>query len=421
MPSYQCQQCRKVLSSATKTRQCGHCGGLELILKNNFNSPFIVSGGGSSRKTKTASPVSNQVSQPVRSSKGGMEATIELDDNQPLLSYARPKLGRSSPGQGNYWEMSNPLPILGWMVLVGGGMSLLGYGLYRLGTWQSSPSVQPIVQETFQSESKSPSPWQHPSQSEIDNGNLQHRLTDTSTQLSILKDQTLTDAIAATDASFSSSSTGKPLSGIATRVNGKSNEKFYYLLIRSDQSVALGKRDADGWHNKVDWQKNAAIASNSSSNHLELIAQGDQITGFLNGQKIGSFQDAEYKQGKVALVSSQATPAQATITFDNVTVTQPQTADALSPEQAVVNYYQGLLGQSDGQSLDLVDRLEVYGQKRLKTDDQQALLKVGLRYSFKNGSSFCESRLITLNFDTKEKQWILSKPQGITLQPNCKL
>jgi len=421
VPSYQCKQCRKVLSSVTKAAQCTYCGGLQLILKHNLNSPFLVPGSNNSRKSKATSPLSSQPSQPVRSSKGGMEATLELNETPPLLSSASSQVGRSSLGQGNYWEMSNPLPILGWMVLIGGGMSLLGYGLYRLGTWQSSPSVQPIVQETFQSESKSPSPWQHPSQSEVDNGHLQHRLTDTSTQLSILKDQTLTETIAATDASFSNSSTGKPLSGIATRLNGKSNEKFYYLLIRSDQSVALGKRDSDGWHNKVDWQKNAAIANHSNSNHLELIAQGDQITGFLNGQKIGSFQDAEYKQGKVALVSSQTTPAQATITFDNVTVTQPQEANALNPEQAVVNHYQGLLGQADEQSLDLVDRLEVYGQKRLKTDDRQALLKVGLRYGFKNGSSFCESRLITLNFDTKQKQWILSKPQGITLQPNCKL
>ncbi|MGL5034965.1 MAG: hypothetical protein ACRC6M_14315, partial [Microcystaceae cyanobacterium] len=356
---------------------------------------------------------------PVPSSKGGMDEPTEPIVPTPP-SYNAPR-SRSS-NSGNAWEIFNPVQLLVRMTMVGCVLGGLGYGLYRLGTWQSPETAKSIVPQDFKETDNTD--WQHPPNNQVKNGQLQHRLTVPATQLSVLKDQNLGDSTVKTETRFESKTANQAITGLATRINGKSDSNFYYLLIRADGAIALGKRNSSGWQNKVDWVKNAASAAVSSSEpkRLELNTQGDEITGMINGQKVGGFRDSEYKSGKVGLISRQDTMGKNNITFDNVMVMATQgDRGTFSPEQTLMNYYNSFLSQPGVENLDLLDRVEVYNKKRLKTDYHETLLKVGVRYTFKNGSSFCETRLISFHFDEKQKEWIAHKPKGITLQPRCKL
>ncbi|MFM7577399.1 MAG: hypothetical protein ACKO5Q_10750, partial [Microcystaceae cyanobacterium] len=62
-----------------------------------------------------------------------------------------------------------------------------------------------------------------------------------------------------------------------------------------------------------------------------------------------------------------------------------------------------------------------YGQKRLRFDYDETQLQVGLRYTFKNGASLCESRQLNFYFDRSQKQWRHHPAEKIRSQPQCKL
>ncbi|MFM7579880.1 MAG: hypothetical protein ACKO5Q_23485, partial [Microcystaceae cyanobacterium] len=128
------------------------------------------------------------------------------------------------------------------------------------------------------------------------------------------------------------------------RVNGKNDQNFYYLLVRGDGTASVGKRSDQGWQTKGDWTKIPNFKPDH--NQLELVAQGDRLTGLVNQQKIGSFQDTSYTQGKVALLSRQEAQGAAVVGFQDVRLklTEPQDL-ALSPEQTVLNYYRDYLKQ----------------------------------------------------------------------------
>ncbi|MGL5034937.1 MAG: hypothetical protein ACRC6M_14170, partial [Microcystaceae cyanobacterium] len=205
MPSYQCQDCRKTLSVPTKPSQCSYCGGSKLIAKRgSSSSPFIVQSGRSS----ATSPVPS--GPPVRSSKGGMDEPTEPIVPTPP-SYNAPR-SRSS-NSGNAWEIFNPVQLLVRMTMVGCVLGGLGYGLYRLGTWQSPETAKSIVPQDFKETDNTD--WQHPPNNQVKNGQLQHRLTVPATQLSVLKDQNLGDSTVKTETRFESKTANQAITGLA--------------------------------------------------------------------------------------------------------------------------------------------------------------------------------------------------------------
>jgi hypothetical protein len=210
------------------------------------------------------------------------------------------------------------------------------------------------------------------------------------------------------------------IAGVAVRINGSNDQNFYYLLVRGDGTASLGKHSNQGWQNRVNWTKIPSFKPDQ--NQLELVAQGDRLTGLVNQQKIGSFQDTAYPTGKVALLSRQETQGNAVVGFQDVRLklTEPQDL-ALSPEQTVLNYYRDYLKQPGVAHLDLIDRVEVYDQQRLRFDYDETQLQVGLRYTFKNGTSLCESRQLNFYFDRSQQQWQHHPAEKIRLQPRCKL
>jgi len=310
------------------------------------------------------------------------------------------------------WEGVNFMQVV-WLAIVlagiGGG---LGFGLYRLGSGLggNNPGLKPL--ELNQKG------WEHPPNSRLQQGQLQHSLTTKQTQVSRLNDQAWRNVSLQLNSQFLQGS--QAIAGVAVRVHGKNDQNFYYLLVRGDGTASLGKHSDQGWQPRGNWTKIPGFKPDH--NQLELVAQGDRLTGLVNQQKIGSFQDTSYTQGKVALLSRQESQGAAVVGFQDVRLklTEPQDL-ALSPEQTVLNYYRDYLKQPGVAQLDLVDRVEVYGQKRLRLDYDETQLQVGLRYTFKNGRSLCESRQLNFYFDRSQKQWRHHPAEKIRSQPQCKL
>ncbi len=363
---------------------------------------------GSSRSGPTSQPFPPPLPDIPSLKGGGLRGPVPPPD--PPASAQRSSRPNSNPGY--MWDGVNLMQGVGLAIALAGLGGGLGLGLYRLGIGLtgSNSVLKPLA--------LTEKDWKHPPNSRLRQGQLQHTLAGNQTQVSQLNNQSWGNVSLQLNSQLLQGS--QAIAGVAVRINGSNDQNFYYLLVRGDGTASLGKHSNQGWQNRVNWTKIPSFKPDQ--NQLELVAQGDRLTGLVNQQKIGSFQDTAYPTGKVALLSRQETQGNAVVGFQDVRLklTEPQDL-ALSPEQTVLNYYRDYLKQPGVAHLDLIDRVEVYDQQRLRFDYDETQLQVGLRYTFKNGTSLCESRQLNFYFDRSQQQWQHHPAEKIRPQPRCKL
>jgi len=96
------------------------------------------------------------------------------------------------------------------------------------------------------------------------------------------------------------------LYGILTTVQEPKFLNCYYLLITSNGLFSLGKHSRKNWQHYINRKKHSSIKQGDSLNRLRIVTEGNLITGFINGQEVGSFRDnsTPYKSTNIGVYST---------------------------------------------------------------------------------------------------------------------
>lgn len=101
------------------------------------------------------------------------------------------------------------------------------------------------------------------------------------------------------------------------------DRNFYRLDISGDGYFAINKYQAGQWLKLQDWTESAAIQRAAATNHLQVIARGNQFTLVVNGTTVTTFTDAEFKQGDIGLTAGTLfDTAGVKIAFDHLTLSE---------------------------------------------------------------------------------------------------
>jgi hypothetical protein len=256
---------------------------------------------------------------------------------------------------------------------------------------------------------------------------LNHVHSPTKTEyVSLLRKQQFEDVDISNEVTMTNSSSDLSV-GIAARVNGEKNQNFYYLRIQPDGSFAMGKHTNDTWEDKVAWRKNSAIAPGGKVNRLRMVCKDNLIIGFINDKQVGSFEDPDNISGKVALISHQEKGSNSGVNFSNVLIKERDVSQSQknqpkpSLQEAIKEHYKNLENSQEHKSFNFVHNVEIFDQNILKESEDKAQVKVGLRYSLKNGETICESRVINLGFNPEVNRWDVKKSENIRPEPTCKI
>jgi Domain of Unknown Function (DUF1080) len=107
--------------------------------------------------------------------------------------------------------------------------------------------------------------------------------------------------------------------GVLLRYVDGSN--FYRFAIAGDGSYNFSRLQDGTWTTLIDWTKASAVIPGRATNRLRVICQGDTFTFFINGVRVGDFQDSTFASGDLGLVVGTYKDAGAVhISFDNVRV-----------------------------------------------------------------------------------------------------
>jgi len=372
------------------------------------------------KKGKTAIA---QNTTPVYSTKAGRSevAVMPAQSNQFIFKNKKANF----PVSANFWEAFDFIQIGGiflFLLLIVGGF---GEGLYWLSNLKfDTKEFQKVsLNNSFQT----PQKWMLSSGASIRSNNLNHSHSQTKTEyISLLKRQQFKDVDISNEVTATNPSPDLSV-GIAARINGEKNQNFYYLRIQPDGSFAMGKHTNDTWNDKVVWHKNLAIASGGKVNRLRLVCKDNLIIGFINDKKVGSFEDQDYLSGKIALISHQEKGSNSSVNFSNVLIKEreisPSSNAQIKPslQEAIKQHYKNLENSQEHKSFNFVHKVEIFDQNILKESEDKAQVKVGLRYSLKNGETICESRVINLGFNPEANHWDVKKSENIRPEPSCKI
>ncbi len=368
-----------------------------------------------------------QNSTPVYSTKAGRptQAEVAVLPARPREFSFQKKKSWSSPVSTNFWEVFDFVQIGGiflFLLLVLGGFT---GGLYWLANLKFD--TKEFQKVAINNDLKSPQKWMLSPGASIRSDNLSHPHSQTKIEhFSLLKNEQFKDVDVSHEVAIANPSPDLSV-GIAARVNGEKNQNFYYLRIQPDGSFAMGKHTPDTWEDKVAWRKNSAIAPGGKVNRLRIVCKDNLIIGFINDKKVGSFADQEYRSGKVALISHQEKGANSGVNFSNVLIKERDiSSSSKAPtkpplQEAIKQHYKNLENSQEHKSFNFVHNVEIFDQNILKESEDKAQVKVGLRYSLKNGETICESRVINLVFSPQVNRWDVKKSENILPEPTCKI
>lgn len=367
-----------------------------------------------------------QHATPVYSTKAGKPDVAEVTavparPNQFVFKNKK----ASSPVTANFWDVFDFAQIGGiflFLLLIVGGF---GGGLYWLANLKFD--TKEFQKVAFNNNFQTPQKWMLSSGASIGSNKLNHVHSQTKTEyVSLLKNQQFEDVDISNEVTMTNSSPDLSV-GIAARVSGEKNQNFYYLRIQPDGSFAMGKHTNDTWEDKVAWRKNSAIALGGKVNRLRMVCKDNLIIGFINDKKVGSFEDPDNISGKVALISHQEKGSNSGVNFSNVLIKEREVSQSQknkpksSLEEAIKEHYKNLENSQEHKSFNFVHNVEIFDQNILKESENKAQVKVGLRYSLKNGETICESRAINLVFNSEANRWDVKKSENIRPEPTCKI
>jgi hypothetical protein len=101
------------------------------------------------------------------------------------------------------------------------------------------------------------------------------------------------------------------------------DRNFYRLDISGDGYYAVLKRKDGAWSKVQDYVESAAVTQGNATNHLQVIAQGNQFTFNVNGETVKTFSASDFSSGNIGLTAgSLFENAGVHIAFDNLTVSE---------------------------------------------------------------------------------------------------
>ncbi len=101
------------------------------------------------------------------------------------------------------------------------------------------------------------------------------------------------------------------------------DRNFYRLDISGDGYFAVLKRKDGAWSKLQDYATTPAVKQGNMTNHLQVIAKGNQFTFNVNGQIVKTFSDNDFPNGNVGVTAGTlSNEPGAQIAFDNVAVSE---------------------------------------------------------------------------------------------------
>ncbi len=101
------------------------------------------------------------------------------------------------------------------------------------------------------------------------------------------------------------------------------DRNFYRLDISGDGYFAVFKRKDGTWNKVQDYTETPAVQQGNATNHLQVIAKGNQFTFNVNGQVVKTFSDSDFGNGNVGVTAGTLFDnAGVHIAFDNLTVSE---------------------------------------------------------------------------------------------------
>jgi hypothetical protein len=101
------------------------------------------------------------------------------------------------------------------------------------------------------------------------------------------------------------------------------DRNFYRLDISGDGYYAVFKRKDGAWTKVQDYVESAAVKQGNATNHLQVIAKGNQFTFNVNDETVKTFSDNDFSSGNIGLKAGTLFDnAGVHIAFDNVTVSE---------------------------------------------------------------------------------------------------
>ena len=101
------------------------------------------------------------------------------------------------------------------------------------------------------------------------------------------------------------------------------DRNFYRADISGDGYFALFKYKDGRWTKLQDYVETSAVQQGKSTNHLQVIAKGNQFTLSVNGETVKSFSDGDFPNGNVGVTAGTLFDnAGVQIAFDNLTVSE---------------------------------------------------------------------------------------------------
>jgi 3-keto-disaccharide hydrolase len=111
--------------------------------------------------------------------------------------------------------------------------------------------------------------------------------------------------------------------GYGLMCRAQDNGDGYYLLISGDGLSSILISENDNYTSLVDWQDTSAVKQGNASNHLRAVCNGDELTLYVNGQKVADVHDSTYTHGDVALTATSYETDSTEVHFDNLVVRSP--------------------------------------------------------------------------------------------------
>ena len=101
------------------------------------------------------------------------------------------------------------------------------------------------------------------------------------------------------------------------------DRNFYRLDISGDGYFAVFKRKDGAWSKVQDYTETPAVKQGNATNHLQVIAKGNQFTFNVNGQTVKTFGDKDFSTGNVGVTAGTLFDnAGVHIAFDNLKVSE---------------------------------------------------------------------------------------------------
>ena len=101
------------------------------------------------------------------------------------------------------------------------------------------------------------------------------------------------------------------------------DRNFYRLDISGDGYFAVFKRKDGEWTKVQDYVETPAVKQGNATNHLQVIAKGNQFTFNVNGQTVKTFSDSDFPNGNIGVTAGTLFDnAGVHIAFDNLKVSE---------------------------------------------------------------------------------------------------